>query len=268
MIKKHLIFHFFIPDDYETNIAIKMHFACLWKYSEVFDSAEFFISSSSESAKYINSVKLTLLNVFTCKDIRFKEVENDYFYEARTLKENLIDKLDDFEETMVFFGHTKGVRDVTMFPTTQENFLKWIYGLYFYSLEYAEEAENKLFTFFHGRSYTFFGSFTTIRPTDGHCYLAGTFYWTNPMTLKKDIDSGEAKLGKMNDRAYAEDLPGIYERKVVDGFVLCKTGGHICRESKWAEFDFYEGDFDEIIQRYGNYEEFMEGYNEVKKEIV
>ena len=165
MIKKHLIFSFFIPNDYETNIAIKMHYACLWKYHDLFDSAEFFIASTDESKKYVDSVKLSLLNIFPCKDIRLKEIENDLFYESRVLKDYVIDKLDEFKETMIFFGHTKGTNDVTRYggPGEGNRFLKWIYGLYFYSLEFIDEAERKLFTAYHGRFHTFFGSFPVVR---------------------------------------------------------------------------------------------------------
>lgn len=264
MVKKHLIFSFFIPDDYETNIAIRMHYACLLKYSYLFDSAEFFIASTEGSKKYVNSVKLSLVNIFPCKDIRIKEIENDLFYESRVLKDYVIDRLDEFKETMIFFGHTKGTNDVTRYGGAGEDghFLKWIYGLYFYSLEFIGEAERKLFTIFHGRHHTFFGSFPTIDESD-RCFLAGDFYWINPMALKKDIETGEVKISEMWDRAYAEDLPTIYERKLINGYVICKSGGHNCIESKIWEFDFYDGNFDDIIMHYGDYDLFMDGYNKL-----
>jgi len=269
MIKKHLIFSFFIPNDYETNIAIKMHYACLWKYSSIFDSAEFFITSTEESKKYINSVKLSLLNIFPCKDIRFKEIENDFFYESRVLKDYVIDRLDGFKETMVFFGHTKGTNDVARYGGAGkgERFLKWIYGLYFYSLEFVGEAEIKLFTAYHGRFHTFFGSFPIVTDED-RCFCGGDFYWINPMALNKDIQTGEVKLLEMWDRAYAEDLPKIYNRNLIDGYIIGKTGGHNCIESKLWDLDFYDGNFDDIVRYYGDYDLFMRGYNELLKDVM
>jgi len=268
MIKKHLVFHFFIPDDYETNIAIKVHYGCLAKYCNVFDSAEFFIASTDMSKKYINDVKCNIINVFKCKDIRFKEIENDPFFEARTFKENVIDKIDEMEETMVFFGHTKGVRDVVMFQNNREFFLKWIYALYFYSLEFVREAEIKLFTIFHGRPYVFWGSLPLVYTDETNCILAGTFYWTNPMTLSKDIKNGEVELKRFNDRAFAEELPSIYKRTFNRGYVMCKTGGHNCVEGKWDEFEFFgDGNFDDVVRHYGEYDKFMEGYNELIRQI-
>lgn len=268
MIKKHLIFHFFIPDDYETNVAIKMHYACLWKYSNVFDSAEFFISSTEESKIYIGSVKQSLINVFQCKDIRFKEVENDPYFEARTFKENVLYRIEEYEETMVFFGHTKGVRDVVMFEESKEFFLKWIYALYFYSLEFVKEAELKLFTIFHGRKYTFFGSLPLVYTDGTNCIFAGAFYWTNPMTLRKDIKSGEVIPKSFNDRAFAEEFPSIYKRTFNNGFVMCKTGGHNCIEGNWDDFEFFgDGNFDDIAMHFGEYDKFIEGYNELINEI-
>ena len=264
MIKKHLIFSFFIPNDYETNEAIKMHYACLWKYHHLFDSAEFFIRSTEESSVYVDSVKMTLTNIFKCKDLRLKEIENDCFNESRVVKDYLVDRLDQFEDTMVFVGHTKGTNDVARYGGTGagESFLKWIYGLYFYSLEFIEEAEKKLFTVFHGRYHTFFGSFpTTI--DDSKCFLSGNFYWVNPMALNYDIKTGEIAIPNMWNRMYAEDLPTLYKRIIVNGAVICKTGGHNCIESKLWEYDFYDGDFDDIIKHYGEYEMFMDGYNKI-----
>ena len=267
MIKKHLIFSFFIPNDYETNIAIRMHYACLYRYYHIFDSAEFFITATDESKKYIDSVKISLLNIFRCKDIRLKEVDNDPFNESRTLKDNVIDKLDSFSETMIFFGHTKGTSDVVRYKDNESQFLKWIFGCYFYSLEFVGEAERKLFTIFHGRHHTFFGSFPMLTE-NGRCFLSGNFYWINPMALSKDIKTGEIEIPEMWDRAYAEDIPTLYKRGIVNNSVVCKTGGHNCVETRWGEIYFYETNFDDIVRIYGDYDLFMSVYNELLKDIV
>ena len=267
MIKKHLVFHFFIPEDYETNIAVKMHYACLHKYAHVFDSAEFFVSTTKETEKYLKSVKMSLVNLFDCDNVRIVHVENDDFYESRTFKENVVDKLEDFEDTLVFFGHNKGTTNVNNYQNV-DNFLKWIYALYFYSLEFTGEMEKKLLAIFHGRTRAIFGSLMNITPENDRAQCLGTFFWLNPMQICLDIKNGEVKIPKMAHRCYAEHFPWIYTYQNLNGITLTKVDGHNCVESRWAQFDFYSGNFDDIVRYYGEYDMFMENYNETIRQIL
>lgn len=264
MLKKQLVFYFHVPDDYETNVAIKMHYACLWKYRDIFDIVEFFISCTENSKKYLMSVKYSLLNIFENKDIRFKEVENDSFCEVRAFKENIIDKLDTFENTLVFFGHTKGTTNVTNYPERVPNILKWIYALYFYSLEFMYEVEKKLIGAYYGRFRSIFGSLSTVAKEGQHLYYPGTFYWMNPMAITNDINNGEIVVPKMADRIYAEFFPSVYKH---DEYFMGKTDGHNGVMAADGTFDYYQCDFDDVVRYYGDYDLFMKNYNELIKEI-
>ena len=266
MVKKQLVFYFHVPDDYETNVAIRMHYACLYRYRDIFDAAEFFISYTEESKKYEMAVKYSLLNIFHDKDVRFKDVENGDFREATTFKENIVDKLDKFDNTIVFFGHTKGTTNVVTFSESSERFLKWIYALYFYSLEFMYEVEKKLIAAYHGRMRSLFGSLMTRLP-GGRVMYAGTFYWINPMAVANDLKFDSVTPVKFADRLYAEMFPTMYGDGVINDTYISKVDGHSCIESNLGDFDPYHDDFDEIIKYYGDYDLFMKNYNELIKEI-
>ena len=264
MIKKHLIFHFFVPEDYETNIAIRMHYACLWKYHEIFDKAEFFISSTENSKKYVSLVKKSLINIFDCDDIRIKEIENDEFCEGRTLNDYVINRLGDFKDEIVFFGHTKGVTKVE--GDDYERFLKWIFALYYFSFEFMEECEKKLIYAYMGRFRAFFGPM--MSENGKYAIYPGTFYWLNPMEIKNDLDNGDIKIPKLSNRAFAEGFPSIYPYVITNGRADGKVDGHNGIVSNFYDFDFYHGNFDEIIAHYGDYETFMDEYNNSFRQIL
>lgn len=268
MLKKHLIFHFFIPDDYETNIAIRMHYACLHKYSGLFDSAEVVISYTKDSEKYIKSVQFSLLNVLKIRDVRMIVKENDLFCEAQTLNEYFCNNIQYFNNTLVFFAHTKGVTNVNSscyYEYGIERFLMWIYALYFYSLEFIDEVENMLIFAHLGRIRAIYGPMQT-KSGDGVFY-PGAFYWLNPMTIKNDINSGEISLPLFDNRVFAERFPLMYKYVETPKYRMGKSDGHNGVISNDGDFDHYYGDFDEIIKYYGEYDLYMKGYNEMLKQI-
>lgn len=255
-MKKTLVFHFFIPDDYETNIAIKIHYACLEKYCGVFDVAEFFIASTEYSRRYIDDVKARLLRIFKCKDIRFAEVENSEFYEAKTFKEQIIDRLEQLN-SLVFFGHTKGTIDVNGKSRIQ-NILMWIYGMYFYNLEFIAEAEIKLIKGYQCNLSRIFGAFCQSIDRPDKAYYAGTFYWLNAPSVYNDVKSGKIYVPKLSSRFYGENFP----------FVYCLENGVESRMSRYTGFvNLHECNMEDVIREYGDYDCFMEGYNEIIEKI-
>lgn len=251
IVKKRLVFYFFIPEDYETNVAIKFHIACLRMYANIFDSATFYISYNDNEKKYVNEVKDILYNLKEWNDITIRVAKNDLFCEARCFKEDIIDKIDLFNEEIVFFGHTKGVTNVLDYPDNMENILKWIFCCYFYSLEFPEEAIKE--TFFAHR--IFYGSMLMDYPHSEGAYYAGAFYWLNPMKIKNSKINGTIPV--LADRAYAESFPMLYRFKNGDGYL----SSHY---RKYLYFtDLYYANFDDLINFYGDYDAFMKRYNDI-----
>ena len=176
MLSRRLVFHFYVPQDYETNIAIKFHKECLKRYANVFDKAVFYVSVDEATKKYSQDVKEFILNLKEWEDVRIRVIQNDMLREARTFKTEIIDKLDTFNDEIIFFGHTKGASNVANFPDHAEHFLKWIHSLYFYSLEFMPEVEKKLLSAYQGRWRSLFGPLMSIC-ADGHPVYPGAFFW-------------------------------------------------------------------------------------------
>ena len=258
MLKKKIIYHFFIPKDYETNIAVKLHRECLKMYCNNFDSAVFYISTDEDTEKYVQDVRDFLFNLREWPDIRIRVIRNDIFCEARTFKEEILDKLDDFNEEVIFFGHTKGVTNVVKYANNAESIMKWIYACYFYSLEteYANEAVKELIYGYRA----FYGSVLMASPDSNGAFYAGTFYWMNPMRFKiinKDVDF----YNRLSNRSLAEEYPSYFWFKDGDGYLFSHYNKYLYNR------DLYTGNFDDVVRFFGDYDMFMEKYNEIKEKL-
>ena len=258
MLTKKLIFHFFIPKDYETNIAIKFHCECLKLYCHEFDSAIFYISVDEDTEKYARDVRNFLFNLREWPDIRIRIIRNDIFCEARTFKEEILDKIDGFNEEIVFFGHTKGVTNVIKYSNNVDNILKWVYACYFYSLDplYSTEAVKELIYGYRA----FYGSVLMQCPDSDNAFYAGTFYWMNPMRFRiinKDIDS----YNRLSNRSLAEEYPSYFWFKGGDGYLFSHYNRYLYNT------DLYNGDFSKVVEFFGDAENFMSRYNMIINKI-
>lgn len=267
MIEKLLVFHFFVPDDYETNLAIKMHLECLRRYASVFDRAEFYISTRSGNETLLTKAKKEIFSLYQWNDIKIKVVEADDFCEARTFKENVVDKIDKFNDTLIFFGHTKGTTNVVNFSDNAEHFLKWIHALYFYSLEFVYEVEKKLLCAFQGRFRSLFGPMMEVND-NGHAGYPGAFYWLNPMAISNDRARGYVKIDKLADRIFVEAFPSIYKYYEINGMPMGRADGHNCIYSRSGQFNMYRCNFDEVVNYFGESEKFFAQHNEIMAKIL
>lgn len=256
MLKKKIIYHFFIPKDYETNIAVKLHRECLKMYCSVFDSAIFYIAYDPETEKYVPELKEFLFNLKDWEDIRINVVENDVYCEAKTFKAEVYDKRAEFNEELVFFGHTKGVINVSTYKYNVENILKWAFGGYFYSLEHVDDAVKELLYGYR----TFYGSFLMENKELENAMYAGTFYWVNPLRIDTTKQIGKIPE-KLSGRTFAEDFPSYFYFKDGDGYLYSWNNAYL------FETDFYNCEFDRVISFLGDYEQFMEKYNEIRSRI-
>lgn len=257
-IRKTLIFHFFIPDDYMENVAIKMHFECLKKYSHIFDRAIFYISATEKSKQYISDVRRRLFTVIDCHDVRIKVVENTLFACAPTFREEILRKLGTYEDEIIFWAHTKGATNVSDIPSKREMFLKWIYACYFYSLEFVDEVEHKLFY-----DYKMFYGSLLMEIDKNHGYYVGGFYWLNPMHAYNDLVKRGVPMPKMENRGLDEYFCSVFNFEEGDG--VLSTHGIVTRYL--FKQNIYQQNFDEIIEFFGEYDTFMKQYNEIKEKL-
>ena len=260
MVKKTLVFHFFVPKDYKDNVAIRMHLECLKRYSSVFDSAIFSICFEDNDMSSAEEVEKDLMDCGYIKDVRFVLIENSRLTESITLKTHVIDNLDNIDG-LVLFGHTKGVTNVKTYTWDVESKLKWIYSLYFYNLEFINEMEENLLYSYPYIS-TFYGPLRTTMDGGITFYYPGTFYWINPMNLYNDVKSGMVSIPKLSNRTFAENLPLIYKTSNSCHAVAC-------HDQNWMEwYDLYNGDMDAVIRFFGDEDLFYNNYNEINKQII
>ena len=259
MIKKTLVFRFFVPSEYKENVAIRMHLECLKRYSHIFDTAIFSICFENDDMSRADEVEKDLMDCGFVKDVRFVLEENSPLTESLALKKYVLDRLEELDG-LVFFGHTKGVTNVRTYSYDVESKLKWVYSLYFYNLEFMSDVERNLIYCYPYVS-TFYGALRTTMDNAVSFHYPGTFYWINPMNLYNDVKSGLVTIPKLASRAFAESLPLIYKESDTCHAVACY-------EQNWMYwYDLYNGDMDAVIKLFGEYDLFYEKYNEIIDKI-
>ena len=207
-IYKKLVYHFYLEEGFEENIANIVHFRCLEKYSNIFNESIIVISPKEpQNEALINKAKGFLINVLKSPILTFKVAKNTRYYEAQTFYDEIMSKLNE-SEGLTFFAHNKGVSNVLNNAISKESVMRWICGMYYFNLNFIDEVENRLCADFLG---TFFGSYLMTGEnvsSKNKLWYAGTFYWLNSGRLLKYCERENIKLPKISDREYAEWLPG------------------------------------------------------------
>jgi len=216
MVDKILCFHLYVYDDinYLNNMAYKFHIECLKHYSHVFNKACFNISVENiENREIIQQVKKDLI------DCNFNNIEiittiNDAYCEVNTFKYFVLDRLETLN-SLVFFGHTKGLMNVIDGINYPENILHWIYTMYYFNLEdfIVNDMIKRLIFSYSGIKNTFYGTLRTFVDNFKKSFYPGTFYWINPMKLYEDIKNRKIIIPKICNRNFCEELPYVYENE-------------------------------------------------------
>ena len=203
VIGKKLVFHFYVTEDWETNVVNKVHFKCLEHYSHVFTDALVCVCSDKKNEQFVPAVKAKFASILNCGSVTLKSVENNLYCEASTFKTEVVDKAAEMEG-LVFFGHNKGISKMSALDGyDMDSLLVWICAMYFYNLEFVDEVERELCADFVKTFYGAFLMYADFIENASHTWYSGTFYWVNPGRLIK-----WGKTPMMFDREYAEWLPG------------------------------------------------------------
>lgn len=255
-MKRTLIFHFYVQDDFEKNLAYKMHFECLSRYAKIFDTAIFHLTGNE---KYFKEIECTLCSM-DFKDISFKLRPNDEFCEVSTFKEEIYDK-DFISDDAVFFMHVKGVSDLNKGSNYADNILHWIWALYFYSLEsdFVNEMEMKLFKVFDGRERCFYGPIMLKNRYLDIGFYPGTAYWLNCNKIHNLIKQKEIDIPLISSRTYCEQFPSYFNYRFLSGHLeLALYDGVV-----WH----YDADWDFVANYYSEKERFHNGFKEITEKI-
>lgn len=206
LIKRRLVYHFFISDDYETNDVYKIHFACLEYFANIFDEAVFIITSNNENAPY-SDVQSKLLKIFKNARVTIEIKTNTELCEAETFYNEVVKK---DESVLTFFFHTKGITNTH--DCSKDNIVQWILLIYYYSLNFPTDMEEQLlfypYIMFYGSCKGIINITNKTLKNDSTIYT-GCGYWINNRRL---LDN-ENDIFQIKDRWYGEMMPYNFEER-------------------------------------------------------
>lgn len=272
-MQKTLVYHIYLSDDIETNLAYKINADCLKYYVNIFDNVKFIIVMDNlgdfelreKGLKYISNIQFKG-NV----DIVFRK--NTELGEAATVRDYVI-KSDNND--LVFFCHTKGIgafknKDE---KTNLDSIINWILVMYFYNLNYAEEV----IEYFYGKRgpiEAFYGTLLMLL-TDMDTYpvfipklhYSGSFYWVNKPFLSKIKNNYDYDNYIFSNRYDAEFFPGYVFKE--DGWgkgLISHNNVKIKSEGLLGAFYVMDNDgWDRVLSILGDKEEFYKFKNEIMK---
>ena len=210
-MRKRLVFFWYVDCDRESSPVYTLHMNLLCRYSNVFNEA-LFVMSLKETDDQHRSMAMRLGHRLVSGgyvNARFIFEANTELREAKCFHEHVRSAVVNGEESMIFFGHNKGLTN-----TWTESLLTWICSMYFFSLERRGEA----FDAMEGHrkaAYGFPVALTSeefksieIHPLNGF-YYAGAVYWINAAVSNMALRLGKADdTHPLTDRFYAEEYVG------------------------------------------------------------
>lgn len=233
MVKK-LIYSFYVSEDTYSLKINEIHFRCLERYKDSFDCADitFIANNRVEDLPNICEAERRFLEIFKGKDISFSIIDNNEFRESRVFYDKIATKL--YDNEIVFFAHNKGVSNVGEYDEKQ--IYTWVCGMYYYSLNFKEEVDEKLIS----KKFYSYGSFLTKNFEPEKCnkygwYYIGTFFWINCVKLRNYMRIHGIEMPEMGDRFYDEEFLG----NIIEAFPLMMAG---CHNELYLEncYNYYE----------------------------
>lgn len=207
-MKKKLIFNFYVFPDWlngEVGKINEIHLRCLKEYIHIFDEVMFVITmDDTNNIKLINEVKGKILDFFIKGQITIRIEKNTKLREAVTFYKEVVKKLG--EDDLVFFAHNKGITNIK--KDNKESIYYWIYGMYFYCLNFIDDVESALIGD-NGISYGAFFAQCKLNKCIKYGWMySGNFYWLNSKKVKNYMDNNNIAVPPLDNRMYGEQFIG------------------------------------------------------------
>ena len=274
-MKKTLIYHLYCGEDFETNIANKVHYVCLTKYIEVFDDVRFTISVDDLSNTELISKGIEwVLSLGGSFERRFTVVKNTPLYEVETFKREFLDNYENLDG-MVFFAHNKGTTNMYGGALDGNSIFNWVCGMYYFNFEFISEVEG----YFDGTlraPEVFYGTFLLYFSKERQCMVhampnnlsgleySGTFYWINIPKYKNCVTTGIVQKMEPDSRFFAEEYPGMFFDRYAYGAGMT-SHKDVCLDAMVV--DLYHMDEEQWENMYvimGEYDGFKDFLTEIK----
>ena len=199
------------------------------------------------------------------KDIEIIVTKNNCYCEVNTFKHFILDKLGT-DDSLIFFGHTKGLMNVIDGINYVDNILHWVYTMYYFNLEdeYVSDVEKHLIYSYGGAQKTFYGTLREYLSENNSSIYPGTFYWINPMKLYEDNINNRIRIPNIYNRNFCEELPLIYkdDNDAYNGLSSYNNYGMNCylyNDNDWDYISSFLSD--------GNNNKYMYMYDSIMSEI-
>jgi len=258
-MNKKLVYSFYLTNDSFDKEINKLHFNCLKHYLHIFDEVSLTIIKDEEvKAEKVHELENFFLNNFNGDKISFITIPNQELRETFVFNEEIVKKLSENGNNLVFFAHNKGISNLEKYD--KRTIFIWVAGMYYYSLNFIDDVEYNLIS----RPYISYGSFLTQvtpleetqRPKYGWCYI-GTYFWINSQKLNDYIDLHNVRVPYCSDRYFDEEYLGnIYPMQP------SLAASHMQRYIINAE-NYYLYAENYLHTLYGEAEDFYEFYNKI-----
>ena len=135
LAKKKLVFHFYIPQNWETHPIVHLHLKLLRHYSYYFNEMLIVIAVNDASdRKTIERVEEVIVRNCT-GHIELKVIKNDpVLREAVTCHDDFVMEIENYDGVL-YFGHSKGIRNVDD-GYDYTNICRWVCALYYQLCDY------------------------------------------------------------------------------------------------------------------------------------
>lgn len=196
-MKLQLIYIFYINNSPCNDKIYNLHYYWLNKISNVFDKITFIVLYNKDvNNNVIINVKQRLFNeCIKCNNINIilnKNIEK--YQEGIYFKKYIIDKLNDYDDYLTFFGHTQGVSN-ELCKKNELNTLEWIYALYYFNFINLDEIKRKLNSYCY--KYITYGGLYLKDYRLNNIYnwiYSGSFYWINTKRLNNYIKNNNINI--------------------------------------------------------------------------
>lgn len=199
-----MIYSFYITDDECNNEIYELHYNMLHQISNIFDKITFIICNDGVSYDdIVKRIKLKLIDIINCNNISFIYEQNMPEYrEGIIYKKYIIDKLDQYDDYLTFFGHTKGVSN-QIGLNNLDNLKLWIFAMYYLNFKWLNEIRRKLNThsilntYVLKNDYFSYGGlyFKDYRHNNIHnWFYSGSFQWLNTYKINKYIKDNNINI--------------------------------------------------------------------------
>lgn len=263
-MKKTLVYHLYMMDNYKENIVYWAHLFCLQKYINNFDLVKITICVDDLKRQDLISAGYEWISALSIeKEIQINVVKNNEMGESNTFGREILDMNSD---GMVFFAHSKGVTRI-IDGQISESILLWLIGLYYYNFNEIDVIEKRFLDMplkqdvFYGT--LMFGSDNEVYDYAFGKHYSGNFYWVNMPKYRNLRAINKIPPMQVTGRWFAETYPNMvcdFERQ---------GGGLGTKNNVWFDMQYiqaYKMNKTEWLELFSNYGD-VEGFNKFIDEI-